>query len=309
MRRRRCAGTDYRCRDDYGGAAPRRCRRAGLHYFASRHGFHAPGEGADERDADMARRQCLARPPPAAPLGDRLQSSRVALRVRAGRHDASVDFNVAEQRLERWSAPQVVLAVPLFIAARLLEVPPAALVDVVGRMRYAPWLVANLHVEAALDDHPGAAPAWDNVRYRSPGLGYVDAMHQSLMPYAGATVLTAYWTLGGDSSSDLAAQRRHLLEAPWSTWADAVVQDLAVAHPISTGSCARRPDALCHAMSIPVPGLRGGAVTRTRRAAAARAVRAQRPVGLLGLRGSAVIQHARGSRSGPRLRDRASAVG
>jgi hypothetical protein len=71
----------------------------------------------------------------------------VALRVVEERHAASVDlWNDAEQRLERWQAPQVLLAVPLFVAARLLPSPPPALVAATRSMRHAPWLVANLHL-------------------------------------------------------------------------------------------------------------------------------------------------------------------
>jgi hypothetical protein len=31
-----------------------------------------------------------------------------------------------------------------------------------------PWLVANIHLDAPLQDRPGAAPAWDNVLYGTP---------------------------------------------------------------------------------------------------------------------------------------------
>ena len=37
---------DYCCRDDYGAGAAQVSAWAGLHYFASRHGFHAPGRRA-----------------------------------------------------------------------------------------------------------------------------------------------------------------------------------------------------------------------------------------------------------------------
>ena len=39
---------DYCCRDDYGAGIARVSAWAGLHYFASRHGFHAPGEAVAE---------------------------------------------------------------------------------------------------------------------------------------------------------------------------------------------------------------------------------------------------------------------
>ena len=257
---------DYCCRDDYGAGSAQVSAWAGLHYFASRHGFRGAGDADDARDGVLTwpEGNALLSRRLAAPLGDRFHPASLALRVIEETHAASVDvWNDAEQRLERWHAPQVVLAVPLFIAMRLLAAPPPALLAATAAMRHAPWLVANLHLREALDDHAGAAPAWDNVVYGSPTLGYVDAGHQSLLPYAGPTVLTAYWALGGDSPATLAAQRARLLSQPWSSWADAVVADLAVAHPDLPAKTSR-VDLMRygHAMSIPVPGLRGSAALR-----------------------------------------------
>ena len=257
----------YCCRDDYGAGAAQVSAWAGLHYFASRHGFRAPGsdaalaaEGGEgvltwpEGNAWLAERL-------AAPLGARLRPGRVALRVREGRDDVSVDaWNAAAQESERWVAPRVVLATPLFVAARLLDSPPTALVEAVKIMRHAPWLVANLHLDAALDDRPGAPPSWDNVPYGSAGLGYVDAMHQSTRPFAGPTVLTGYWALGGNSATELAARRAQLLNEDWRAWAGRVVADLAALHPDLPGKL-RRADLMRygHAMSIPAPGVRSSA--------------------------------------------------
>jgi hypothetical protein len=128
----------------------------------------------------------------------------------------------------------------------------------VPAMRHAPWLVANLQLAAPLDDRPGAPPSWDNVLYGGPSLGYVDAMHQSTRPHPGPTVLTAYWALGGDSDAQLRAQRTRLLDDSADTWARRVVQDLARAHPDLPARVAQA-DLMRygHAMSVPVPGLRG----------------------------------------------------
>jgi predicted NAD/FAD-dependent oxidoreductase len=265
---------DYCCRDDYGAGTPQVSAWAGLHYFASRHGFHAPGDGGEERDgvltwpegnAWLARRL-------AAPLGERLHAGMVVLRVSEGRDEVGVDvWNAHAQRAERWLARQVVLAVPLFIAARLLESPPTALTQATAAMRHAPWLVGNLHLSEALDDRPGAPPSWDNVVY-DPGrdaaagpasLGYVDAMHQSTRSVPGATVLTAYWALGGNTPEQLGVQRARLLNEPWSAWAQAVVQDLARVHP-DLAPKLKQVDLMRygHAMSVPVPGLRSSAALR-----------------------------------------------
>jgi hypothetical protein len=134
----------------------------------------------------------------------------------------------------------------------------------VAAMRHAPWLVGNLHLADALDDRPGAPPSWDNVAYEpgrdSASLGYVDAMHQSTRAVAGATVLTAYWALGGNTPEQLAAQRARLLGEPWSAWSQAIVQDLARLHADLPGKLLR-VDLMRygHAMSIPLPGLRSSA--------------------------------------------------
>ena len=259
---------DYCCRDDYGAGSAQVSAWAGLHYFASRHGFHAASADAGEREAE--REGVLTWPEGnawlvrrlAEPLGTRLHTRQLALRVDEMRHAVAVDlWNATEQRAERWHARQVVLALPLFVAMRLFGSAAApALVAAAGTLRYAPWLTANLHLERPLLDVPGAAPAWDNVRYGSPTLGYVDAMHQSLRPVAEATVLTAYWALGGDSAGALDATRRRLLDLPWAAWADAVLDDLAVAHP-DVRSAVTRIDVMRygHAMSIPLPGVRGSA--------------------------------------------------
>ncbi len=262
---------DYCCRDDYGAGAAQVSAWAGIHYFASRHGFHAPEERSDEREGVLTWPEgnaWLSRQL-AASLGERLHTGCIALRVSEGRFDASVDvWNVRSQQFERWTAPQVVLALPLFIAARLLDAPPPALTQAVATMRHAPWLVANLQLGEALDDRPGAPPSWDNVVFSagqtgSATLGYVDAMHQSTRPHPGPTVLTAYWALGGDSAAQLQAQRARLLNEPWSVWAQAVVGDMARTHPDLPAKLVH-VDLMRygHAMSIPLPGLRSSAALR-----------------------------------------------
>ena len=262
---------DYCCRDDYGAGSKQVSAWAGIHYFASRHGFHAPGsddslapDGNDglltwpEGNAWLAERL-------AAPLGERFHSGRVVLRVSESRDAVSVDaWNVATGQRERWIASQAILATPLFESARLLEAPAPSLVEASRQVRHAPWLVANLQLDAALDDQPGAPLSWDNVLYDSAGLGYVDATHQGTLPYAGPTVLTAYRALGGDDDAELGAQRSQLLREDWRAWAARVVADLATAHP-DLPRKVKRVDLMRygHAMAIPSPGVRSSMALRT----------------------------------------------
>ncbi len=256
---------DYSCRDDYGADAGAVSAWAGLHYFASRHGFHAPGDDAPDRDAVFTWPEgnaWLTRKL-AAPLAARLHASAVVQRIEATRHEVALDVSTP-RRAERWLAQHVVLALPLHVAARIVAQPPAALTQAAVQITHAPWLVANLQLRAPLTDKPGAPPSWDNVLYspgaKSAALGYVDAMHQSLRPAPGPTVLSAYWALGDGDRAALARQRQALLDKPWQAWSQRVVADLARAHPDLPGKTLR-VDLMRygHAMAIPAPGLRGSA--------------------------------------------------
>jgi hypothetical protein len=164
--RPRCAGTWTTAAATTTAPARQVSAWAGLHYFASRHGFHAPGDGDDgerepvltwpEGNAWLVQRLAapLARPHARRPRG--------AARARATPRRAGA--GLARRRLEAWTAGTVVLALPLFVA----------------------------QLDKPLLDRPGVPQAWDSVVYGSRALGYVDAMHQSLRPHAGPTVLTAY---------------------------------------------------------------------------------------------------------------------
>jgi hypothetical protein len=256
---------DYGCRDDYGAGLTTVSAWAGLHYFASRHGFHAPGDGEQEREGVFTwpegNRWLADRL--AAPLGERLHTARTVLAVRETRQGVEVlAHDEARDQPEAWLADTVVMAVPLFVAGHLLQAPPPALRAATSALSHAPWLVANLHLTRPLLDRPGAAPAWDNVIHGSAGLGYVDAMHQSLRPYAGPTVLTAYQALP-------VSERAGLLAPDWRPWAERVLRDLQGAHPDLRERVARiELMRWGHAMAIPRPGLQ--------RHAALQALRAQR---------------------------------
>jgi predicted NAD/FAD-dependent oxidoreductase len=256
---------DYCCRDDYGAGIATVSAWAGIHYFASRHGFAAPGEDTAERDPVFAWPEgnaWLVREL-AAPLAGRIHSGRTALRVTENRHGVSVlAWDEARSQAELWSARAVVLAAPLFIAERLLEAQgagsAAALREAAAATRYAPWLVVNLLLKGPLLERAGAPLSWDNVRYAAAGqnasLGYVNALHQSTRPDAGLEgpqLLTAYFALPE-------ADRPRLLAGSSESWLRDVLADLAPLHPDLSRQLVQA-DLMRwgHAMSIPAPGMRG----------------------------------------------------
>jgi monoamine oxidase len=259
---------DYCCRDDYGAGVATVSAWAGIHYFASRHGFTVPGQENAEREGVLTwpegngwLTQRLA-----APLQERQHTGCVVLRINTTKHGVEVDaYNTATQAVERWQAQRAIVALPIFIAARVVQDAPEFLRQAASRTVYAPWLVANIHIKTALLDRPGPAPSWDNVLYGkhqgAGGLGYVDAMHQSLQPVPGATVLTHYRALGdapamaGASPGAVgAAGRRLLQDKPWTQWRDEILAELSAAHPDLTLKTTRIDiTRYGHAMAIPVP--------------------------------------------------------
>ncbi|MGO4393619.1 FAD-dependent oxidoreductase [Variovorax sp. M-6] len=248
---------DYCCRDDYGAGLAHVSAWAGIHYFASRHGFHAPGEDGGDREAVLAwpegnawLAQRLAQP-----LGDRLRTGQAVTRIADTRNGVEIDaIDIATGSRVRWQAARCIVALPVFIAARVVEAPPEPLRQAAASTRYAPWLVANIHVRAPLADRPGAAPSWDNVVYGARGLGYVDARHQTLDPTPRATVLTWYRPLG-PSTWDGTDGRRQLLARPWAGWRDDLLAELSAPHPDLAGLATRIDiTRYGHAMAIPAPG-------------------------------------------------------
>ena len=251
---------DYCCRDDYGAGMARVSAWAGLHYFASRHGFHAPGEAvAEDREGVLTwpegngwLTQQLSAPIKAQ---GQLQTGTSVLRIAETRRGVEVDaFNHHSGNVERWQAPRCIVALPVFVAARVVQNPPAFLAQAAQRLQWAPWAVTNIHLNAPLADRPGAAPAWDNVIYGDSnpgGLGYVDASHQKLDPRPGPTVLTYYQALG-----DVADARQQLATQGAEHWGRAALAALAGPHPDVLQHATRaQVTRYGHAMSIPVPGV------------------------------------------------------
>jgi len=226
---------DYSCRDDYGASARDTSAWAGVHYFASRE--------PDEKG------------PLTWPEGNGWLVKRLLEKVGSRVHADSMVTRVA-QRGTRWSvmtptveyeADAVIFAAPTFLAPYLIEECPSF-----TPRQSSPWLTANLTLDRLPRAGQGAEPAWDNVIYGSPTLGYVDATHQSLRTVHDQTVWTFYWALAQGSPAD---GRRALLARDWGWWRDAILDDLGRAHP-DIRACVSRIDIMRfgHAMARPTPG-------------------------------------------------------
>lgn len=235
----------YGCRDDYGTEPDQVSAWAGIHYFAGRRGIAANADGDavltwPEGNGHLAGRL-------AARLQGHLSCGQIVHRVATVGDGVEIDcLDVARATVQRVHAKAAVLAMPHFVAARVL---PAGSLDATG-FGYAPWIVANVTVDRPPAGR-GAALAWDNVSWTGRSLGYVVASHQALDAVPGPTVLTWYMPL---SDMAPAAARRLMLDRPLADWQDIVAQDLLATNPDLAGAI-RRIDVWRwgHAMIRPVP--------------------------------------------------------
>lgn len=240
---------EYACRDDYGCDLATTSAWAGIHYYAARAG----GEDNQvltwhEGNGHLVRHM-------QGVVAPTIRPGQMAARVRAGRDHVEVDvLDALSGTMRRWKAKQVIMAVPKFVARRLL-VADYATPSQWEAFTYSPWLVANLHVDE-LPEGPGAAISWDNVLYDSPGLGYIVATHQHVASHPGRSVLTYYRPF---CSEEPARTRARMLATPWPDWRDQVLGDLGSAHR-NLARITERLDVMLwgHAMVRPTVGFLWG---------------------------------------------------
>jgi hypothetical protein len=228
---------NYACRDDYGAPSSRVSAWAGIHYFASR-------ENEDKGPFTWAEGNGWIVKRLLAKLGRYVHTgSTVHAMIRDGRR-----LRVLTEGTE-YIAEALIFAAPTFLARYLFDEAPAA-----TGFEYSPWLTANLTLDR-LPRERGVEMAWDNVIYDSPALGYVDATHQSLSSRVDRTVWTYYWALAQAAPAE---SRRLLLEKDWGYWKEAILNDLARAHP-DIRACVSRIDIMRmgHAMIRPSVGFLG----------------------------------------------------
>ena len=246
---------DYGCRDDYGTTAAQVSAWAGLHYFASRKGQAHNASGADvltwpEGNHFLVQHLCRQADAP-------LHTGTLAYDLRETATGVEVlVYDVAAGHSSRVRARQVLLATPQHIAHRLLAAVPGHALLPPGTLHHAPWLIANLTVQG-LPQGPGRPLSWDNVRYGSASLGYINAMQQGLQQDDGrAKVITLYWPLTDEAPGPA---RRRAYQTTYAEWLPRIVAELETYHPGVT-PYVQQADLWVwgHGMVAPTPGLLWG---------------------------------------------------
>ncbi len=251
---------DYACRDDYGLTVAQTSAWAGLFYFVSR--VRKPGAEAQPLMTWPEGNGRLV-----AHLYDKARAQvRLGLAVSQvtpvdGAANQGVDVIAVDQAglpAVGYHAREVIFAAPHFLAPYLIDGFRDARGAAAAEFEYGSWMVANLFLKSRPANR-GFHPAWDNVLYDSPSLGYVTATHQR-GPEVGPTVWTYYYPLCED---DPRAARQKLLAHGWSQWAEVTLSDLERAHP-DLRPLVERLDVMRwgHAMIRPRPGFIWGKARR-----------------------------------------------
>jgi phytoene dehydrogenase-like protein len=239
---------EYATRDDYGLSLADTSAWAFLFYWASR-----ASDDEDVRDGAPV----LTWPEGngaivdhlAGVIGDRCRTRALATHVLEDPAGVHVLLLRADGTRERLLADHAILALPRFVAARIapeLSLPREG-------FDYGAWAVANVFLRERPDER-GFPPAWDNVLFDSPSLGYVTATHQRGRDL-GPSVWTWYLPF---TDADPDEGRARLFAAEHGDLAEACVRDLRRAHP-NVDACIERIDVWRwgHAMVQPRVGFLG----------------------------------------------------
>jgi hypothetical protein len=238
---------DYATRDDYGLKAEQTSAWAGLFYFCSR--VRTSGSESQPFITFPEGNGRYVNHFSEFVRGHIRTSQMVASVVPA---EAGVDVICFENgQVRGYHCEKAIFASPMFTAPYIIcgfrdDKPFAA-----AEFQSNAWFVANLF----LKDRPATRfakdfpPAWDNVLYESPSLGYVVATHQRGIDY-GPTILTYYYPMCEDPNG-----RTTLFNYDWKQLADVCLTDLSRAHP-DIYDLTERIDIMRwgHAMISPRPG-------------------------------------------------------
>lgn len=244
---------NYCCLDEYGAGIDHVSAWAGVHYFASRHGFTAPGqENTKHQDAVLTWPQGNAylSGAMAANLKDRFKGQELILKINELKTEVEVDtFNITTQQVTRWTCKNCIVALPIHIAQKIIKQSIGFLSQATQVTQHSAWLVANLYLPTPLFEKTNVQLSWDNVIYGSNNLGYVSANHQSLnLPSKQqANVLTFYQALDPEKNT-----KQILLEQSWLNCAQQVLSHLTLAHPDLAQKCTELfITRYGHAMAVP----------------------------------------------------------
>ncbi|MFT3909208.1 MAG: NAD(P)-binding protein [Ferruginibacter sp.] len=241
---------NYCTRDDFGTTYDKISAWAGIHYFAARKGIGANADHSDVITWPEGNGFLVAALQ--KNIKNNTSTNSLALSVKQEAGIIRIEYlDVKKNTLHAIEAEQCILAVPQFVAARLLH-DDERKKTVQDHFHYSPWMVANLHV-SELAELNGIELSWDNVMYQSNSLGYVDATHQLVQQKTMLKNITYYLPL---TEGDCVSARKAAQNKTHEEWVELIIADLEKIH---TGirDAIKEINIMVwgHAMAQPLPGM------------------------------------------------------
>ncbi|QLG89869.1 twin-arginine translocation signal domain-containing protein [Chitinibacter bivalviorum] len=243
---------DYACRDDYGIGIAQTSAWAGLHYFTAR--------GGEAKNASAG--AVLTWPSGLNPILQHLQHGQTLLdgmAVKISKQNEGVQIDVFDgQKTTRLIAEHLVCAMPLHVAAKIIDLKPLGFDPALHLAPHAAWQVSNFLIDR-FPAEPAQMPlAWDNVVYGSSSLGFVNSTHQLIrIAKPAQTVFTAYHAYAHEQP---AAVRHRLEHASAAELYETAIADLDAAYgwgnPIKARQYIKQVEITLrgHAMASPTVG-------------------------------------------------------
>ncbi|TAN40866.1 MAG: FAD-dependent oxidoreductase [Nitrospirae bacterium] len=249
---------DYCCRDDYGCTMRNTSAWAGIHYFASRYGRASNADPSAVLTWPEGNGWLVNKI--RAGIKDLIRCNACVVNIENTGDNVAVDYyDLKSKTITRIIAKAVIYAAPRFTAYKAIADFRSGLPSYSDKLSYAPWMIANITLKANLDGK-GAPLAWDNVNYKSDGLGYIVANHQNITLHRDKTVITYYHPLTEDNPAE---ERRKALKTTYEAWAGKIIKNLSLMHQ-GIESAIEKIDVWVwgHAMVRPLPGLIWGEARR-----------------------------------------------
>ncbi|WP_410499230.1 FAD-dependent oxidoreductase [Chitinibacter sp. S2-10] len=249
---------DYACRDDYGIGLNQTSAWAGLHYFTSR--------GGRARNANDG--AVLTWPSGLNPLLQFMAQGQTLIEgmaVKVAEQGNVVHVDVLDVghmgkpgKTTRLIADQVICAMPLHVAAKIVDLHHFGFDVAQHSLPHAAWQISNFILDGFPAEIGNMPIAWDNVVYGSTSLGFVNSTHQLIRAAKPEqTVFTAYHAFANESPASVRTRLEH---ASADELYQTAIADLATAYgwdnPLKARQHIKQVEITLrgHAMASPVPG-------------------------------------------------------
>lgn len=210
---------NYCCKDDFGIGIDFVSAWAGLFYFAARKHDASSNENVltwPEGNGRLATHLAKF-------ANNKTKKNHLVYEVKQNKNAVEVlCFDAKNNKSVMYKSDKVICCTPQYINSYLFKDRKTS-----AKFQYAPWFTATISLKKESDLN-NSEFYWDNVIYKSKGLGYIYNQHQTVNQIIENKSLTYYYSF---SNADLKAARKGFLKMKEEEIKKIIISDLSIAHP------------------------------------------------------------------------------